>query len=487
MVGVPSNIVIPFFGLTFDGSQAGAESSDLPMTMLVIAQRLSTGTVAEGVPFLATTVSEVATAAGFGSMAHLMASLVFANNKTVPVWFILLDDAATSTAATHAFDITGTATEDGELAVYIKGRRYAVTVSNGDANTAVLSAINDALVADVNELPCTTAVATSTLTATMKNKGIAAGDLDIRFAAAPGEKIPAGLTVSTVTTTAGTVDPDLGDALAVIGAKWFNVIVQPFTDTTNLDTLEEYMETVSDVMEQREGLAIQVKRDTRTNMITFGADTSNRNSKWLATYPGYGRRESTYELAAAIAAYTAVAIQEHAAIPLHRGVLSGITALDTADRWTATERNQLALNAISTLTDEVEVQTEATVTMYLKNSSGVADTAYRQQNKVFTLSTLRYRFKNQILTKYARALLADEADNIGPGLAVMTLSVARAEAIIWFKAAQFDGLVDSSVAALTQFKDGLVVQRIGNERMEWYLPPDLMDQFIVGSGVIAFR
>jgi len=488
MTGVPANILIPFVGVEFDSSRANPGPAEIPVNLFVIGQRLSTGIVPAETKFLATTADEVGQNAGFGSVLHRQAIKAFKNNQTVPMTFVGLDDEGGATKATYAVDIGGTATEVGELPMYVAGERYAASVAVDDTGGTVGSALADLINADAN-IQVTALYDVGTLTLTCKNAGIAAGDLDVRFNYNKGEKTPAGITVSAITPTAGTVDPDLTDAIATIGDDWFNVITQPYTDNDNMDAMEEYLDLVAGPMYQKSGMCYQAKRDTLSAMITFGTDTANRNSQWMSTYPAYKRMESTYEIAAGVAAAVAVSIQDDAAVPLHRIKLAGFKVQDSNDRWDSFERNQLAQGSISTLTDENGVQTDACVTMYRKNSAGALDPAYRQQNVPFILSALRYRFVNQILTKYPRAKLADSADGLKAGQQIMTPDIGETEAVAWFRLAQFDGLVEGGQAAMDQFKAELDVKRdlTNLDRMNWLLPPDLMNQFIVGSGVLQFR
>lgn len=493
MTGVPANIISPFVGVDFDASQAGSASSTVPIQLLCIGQRLSTGTVAAEVAYRATSPAEVGQKSGFGSMLYRMALKVFANNQTVPVYFIGLDDAATSTDAVTTWTLAGTATASGEYVAYVDGQRYAVGVAIGDTGTAVqtlMAAQINTVTASKPMLPVVATDSTGVMTLTARNAGIIAGDIDVRFNANSGEELPAGLSISVaVATTPGTVDPDVTDATAALGSDWFNIMVNPYTDDTNMVALKTYLDSVAAVMEMRDAVCYQAKRDTLSNMITYGEDTTNHNSEWMVTLPAYKRFETTYELAAAVAAASAVSVQDDPAVPLHRMTIQGITAQDTNDRWTFTERNQLALAGISTLSDERGVQTENTVTMYLQNRAGAADTAYQHQNTMFTLSALRYTFRNRILVKYPRAKLATNADNVKQGQQIMTLDTARDEAVAWFKEAQRDGWVEPSPASLAAFKEALIVERdtSNNNRVNWYTPPDLMNQFIVGSNTMQFR
>lgn len=483
-MGVPENILIPFMGIDFDGTQAFEGASTVPINALFIGQKLAAGTANAGQKYLVFSADEVSVLAGSGSVAHRMAIKAFANKTTVSATFIFLDDAATSTAATIALTITGDATKSGELDLYYNGIRIAVSVAEDDSETTV----GDNIVTAVSELegfPATVANLAGVVTFTAKNKGIAAGDIDLRDSYNFKEAIPDGLSLSYGAVSAGTIDPDVQTAIDAIGDDWFNVIGHMFTDATNIGKIKTYAEAqdVSTVMKDQIWYAML--RDTRSNLITYGLDTANHNSKHLATGAWYKRLNAAYEGAAAVTAAYAQSLQDAIEKPLHRINLTGILALDKNDVWSDTERNQVASSGIQTFTDATGVATEATVTMYLKNSSNVSDPTYRFCNTVYNLMAQRYRFRVQILSKYPRAILVTEGEKIRPGVQFMSISKGRSEALIWYRQLVEDGLAED----YDTFKANLVVRRsTSNEnRLEWLLPSDIVNQFIVGSADIQFK
>ena len=481
-MGVPNNIIVPFMGVEFDSSRAFSGPAEMPVQVLLYGQKIATGTGNIEELHLVSNADQVAELGGFGSDIHKLAVAHFKVNKITDTYIVMLDDALTSTAAETDLVFSGTATANGEVDLYINGNRIAVGVL--DTNTAedVAALLVTAINADAS-LPVTAANVTGTLTLTAKNKGVAAGDIDVRLNYNNGELLPAGITAVAAVTTPGTVDPDVSDVLDVLGDDWFNCWASSYNDATNIGLVEDFLEDRAGPMQQIDGINYFAKKDTRSNLITF-ATSATRNSPYSVMIAATDQPESNGEIAAKVCGASALSIQEDPAIPLHRMTLSGSLPKASGDRWTLIERNQLAQNGIATLTNTNGVQTESTVTMYLKNSAGASDIAYQFQNTVYILMRLRYRFVQRILTRYPRAKLADSAERIRSGQQVMTPAVGKSEAISWFLIEEADGQVEN----IAQFKKDLVVERdtTNVNRMNWLLPPDLINQFIVGSGDLQF-
>lgn len=485
MTGVPSNILIPFIGVDFDASQAFSGSPSIPIQALLIGQMISAGTGTAETKYIVSNADEVRVLGGAGSQIHKMAQKFFANSTTVPCQIIMLADAGGAAAATQVITIGGTkATAAGELVFYFDGERVAVSVAIDDTPTIV----GDALVAAVALLdaPAFTLVnVAGTVTRTAKNKGVAAGDMDTRINYNTGESVPAGLTVSIAAVTPGTGDPDIQDAIDVIGDEWFQVVAHSYSDATNLAAIAAYCLTQDGPMVMLDQLWYAPKRDTRANLITMGTNTATYNSKYIVTPAWYARLQNVAEGAGAVAGAVAQSLVDEISTPLHRVALAGINALARADRWTNTERNQVAASGISTFTDDNGVQIEALVTMYLKNSSGALDPAYQLAHRRYQLAKARYSFRVQMLTKFPRAMLMDSSENLRPGLVAITPKIGRDEALAWFRQLERDGIVEN----YDDFKAALVCQRSDSNvnRLEWLLPPDLVNAFMVGSAVVQFK
>jgi phage tail sheath gpL-like len=170
--------------------------------------------------------------------------------------------------------------------------------------------------------------------------------------------------------------------------------------------------------------------------------------------------------------------------PLHRIRLRGITAINRNDRWTLSERNQVAVSGISTLTFENGSATENVVSMYLRNSAGALDPAWRRIGTGYKLAYARYAFVNRINSKYPQARLAASSEKMKDGLQVMTPKIGRDEALAWFRDMEQEGIFQN----YELFKESLRVtpDNSNPERLNWLLPPNLVTDFVVGSGDILF-
>jgi phage tail sheath gpL-like len=131
------------------------------------------------------------------------------------------------------------------------------------------------------------------------------------------------------------------------------------------------------------------------------------------------------------------------------------------------------------------VRIQRMITMYQKNAANADDTAYLDLNTGLTLMYLRYSFRNHILSRYARAKLADDGTPVPAGQSIITPQIGKNEAVAWFLQMRDLGLVEN----LDQFKTDLICIRstVDVNRLEWILPPDLINQFVVGAATIKFR
>jgi phage tail sheath gpL-like len=181
---------------------------------------------------------------GYGSPLHLVALQLFPVNGdgvgAVPVTFYPLDDAASGVASVNDVTPAGTATAAAVFYINVAGVRSApISVAVGDVVADVIGA---AVVAinSVLSMPVVAADATTKMTLTAKWKGASSAGFAVTF----DGPTDAGVTFSTTQATAGSVNPEVDDALAQIGDVWETMVLNclNLSDTTALETYRVYGE-----------------------------------------------------------------------------------------------------------------------------------------------------------------------------------------------------------------------------------------------------
>ena len=277
-----------------------------------------------------------------------------------------------------------------------------------------------------------------------------------------------------------------GMALAAIGDEQYNVIAVPWTAAGEIAKLEAELAERWGPTQQIDGVGIAAYKGaggTQAQATTYG---NARNSPHVSVMDAGGSSTPTWAWAAAIAGAVSASATGDPARPFQTLPLNGVMPAAIGDRRTFAERNTLLFDGISTHTVDRggTVRIERLVTTYQTTASGVPDTAFLDLNTPLTLSHLRADFRNTILRKYPRHKLADDGTRIGPGQAVVTPSVGRAEAIALFRRWEERGLVEGA----DQFKADLVVERDAQDRnrLNWLMAPDVINQFRVGGAKISF-
>ncbi len=483
---IPINIRTPGAYIEIDNSNALQGLPGIPSRMLVIGGRLSTGTVAEAVPTRVLSEDEAEAYFGRGSMLHLMFRALKANNDWTEVWAVALDDASGSVAAAGDVTFGGTVTTAGTLNLYIAGQRVRVAVATTDGGddvaTNVAAAINAA-----TDLPVTAAVNGETaeqVDITARNKGVTGNDIDLRVNHYPDEKLPAGLTVAFTAMASGSANPDIADAITILGDQWFTDWVVPYTDSANLVALEAELATRFGPMVMQDASAYTAARGAHAALTTLG---NARNSPHLSIIGADNSPTAPWAWAAALGGVAAYYTKIDPARPLQTLPLKGIIAPKVEDQFTLQERNLLLYDAISTFTvnDGGMVQIERLITTYETNAQSVDDASYLDVNTLKTLAYLRFSTRARILQKFPRHKLANDGTRYGAGQAVVTPKIIRAELIALMRQWEDAGLAEN----IDQFKADLIVERSSTDvnRVDALIPPDIINQFRVFAANVQFR
>lgn len=483
---IPTTLRVPFVAVEFDNSLAQQGAALLPYRALIIGQKIAAGTAAANSLHRVTTPEQVRDLAGRGSLLHRQAIAWFANNRFTETWIGVLEDNAAGVAASGSVLFGGAPTAAGTLSLYIGGELIQVGVAAGAALADIASDVADAINAAA-DLPVTAAVNGVTpeqVDITARNKGEAGNDIDIRVNYQDGEELPAGLTATITAMANGATNPLLTNLIAALGDEWFQVWAHPYTDATSLTAIEGELADRFGPLRMIDGVAITAANDTHSNLGTLG---DGRNSPHSCIVSTQNSPTPAFEYAAEVAAVVAFYANIDPGRPFQTLPLARAKAPAEADRFTLEERNLLLFDGISTTRVAAGgvVQIERLITTYKTNAAGAADTSYLDVTTMLTLLYLRYSFRNWILQRYPRHKLAGDDVRIASGQPIITPKIGKAEAIAWFRAMEELGLVENFAG----FKEALVVERNAQNvnQLDWKLPPDIINQFIVGGVQIQFR
>jgi len=483
---IPSDIRVPFAYVEFSPTRSSTSATILKYTSLVMGQMLTAGTATPDVPVLVTSADQAKTLFGQGSMLHHMAQAYFQDNKYTETWFLPVSDSGGGAAATGQLTITGPATAAGTIYLYIGGRLTQVAVANGDTASAIATAVAAALTANA-DLPVTAAVNGTDnfkVDLTARHKGTLPNTIDVRVNYQDDEALPSGVAISVTAMSGGSGDPTLTTAIANMGDEWYNVIAFPWTDATNLTAIETELLDRAGPLRMIDGVAIGAKSGNLSALQTLGA---SRNSQYMSISGLYNCPTPSYEVAANNAGVAAYYLPIDPARPLQTLPLTWVKPPKPVDRFTTSERNTLLYDGIATVKTDAGgvVRIENQITTYQTNALGADDDSYLQVNSVATLMYLRYDFRTYFAIKYPRHKLASDAANVGPGQAIITPKVAKAESIALFRSWESKGLVED----VDQFKADLVVEidAANPNRLNFLLPPNLVNQFRILAAQIQFR
>lgn len=476
---LPASLRLPGVYIEFDNSLAAqAEQS---FKVLVIGQRLATGSVAQGVPTRVTNEAQAESFFGRGSMLAEMLKSMKAVDRFMETWAIALDDNGAGAFATGTVTVGGAPTASGTYNLYIGGKRVQTAVTSDQTTTQIATAIAAAVNADTS-LPVTASAAAAVVTLTARHRGESGNTIDLRDNYY-GEATPAGMTATIVAMSGGTGNPNVATAIAAFGQEWWNWIVMPYTDTANLTALETELNNRWGPMQQKGCRAFAAYRGAHAATGTFG---SGRNSPHLTVMGTNIAPEPPYIWAAVNAIVASNALALDPARPLASLELTGLKPPKIETRWTDDERNLLLYDGIATYraTADGRCVIERQITTYQTNSAGVSDVSYLDINRPETLERVRYEQRALVALRFPRHKLSSTDERFGAGQPIVTATVIKAALISLYQ----DFIERGWCEDLAGYKASLVVEidtALG--RINWKDEPRLMGQAQVFAGLTQFR
>lgn len=287
----------------------------------------------------------------------------------------------------------------------------------------------------------------------------------------------------------GVGTPDMSLAVANIQKQDFEYVALAYTDSNSLFTWDqEYGFTDQGRwgwQRQQFGHVFAAKRGNYPDLLEFG-DTLNSGVESIMAFEPT-TPSMMLEVSAAYAAKAQRALINDPARPLQTLALNNIKACPLQDRFDFTELNSLAENglAIQEVGSDGQPMILREQTTYQLNLYGQSDDAYELVTTLATLAKLIRNQKQAITSKFPRSKLADDGTKFGPGQAIVTPGIIKAELVNEYQIDMWNGLVEN----LSAFKANLLVERDPNDpnRVNVLYPPDLINQLRIFATLAQFR
>ncbi len=490
---IPTSWKLPLFWAVVDGSQAGNLTESQPA--LLVGQYF-----VGGMPVQANTPIPVGSKAiaqqlfGAGSMLERMFNRFFDGNTTQQIWCVPVPDPSAGQFAAGSITFAAANLQSGVLNAYIAGQKVAISVYSTDTPATIATNLV-AVIAAMTTLPVTAVVDgsnTGKVNLTCRWKGLTGNDIDIRFnylGLYGGEQMPVGLTPTVVAMIGGAGEPDFTGAIAAIAAKQFYHVALPYDDTGSLEAWDAEFGFGPGgrwaYTRQQYGWVYNAHRADYADMLTWGLAHNSAVISTMGVEPDVP--SPIWEVAAAYCAQGAAALLDDPARPLQTLPLINILPAPVALRFSQSEANSLVNSgiAVQDVNPSGQMMILREAMQYQLNSYGQADTAFALLTVLSNLAELLSRMKAAITTKFPRHKLAPDGTRFGPGQAIVTPSIVKAELVAEARLAEYDGLM-SNVAA---FKANLLVQINDQDpnRLDILWPPQLMGQLRDFDVLAQFR
>ncbi|EDJ0707934.1 phage tail protein [Salmonella enterica] len=492
---IQSDNRIPLVEIEFDNSMAVVGTPAPHQRVLMFGQAnlkdsKVDGTGALDTPVRITRDAQAVSLFGRGSMLAWMVKEFIAINPDTEL-YVIAQGAGTGNADAGSLTLSGTATGDGVLSVYVGGRRYQVAVAGGqkgkalaDRLAALINADRDAPFTAVSAAPAGADVGADASVVSLTARFISeCAAHDIRLNYYDGETTPDGLTVVITPPAAKAANPDITRSVANMGERQYNYVVMPYRDQANLNVLSTELLKRWGPVKMSDGAVWMAHTGTQGEITAFG---ESRNDFLFTCSAVPKAPEPDYIWAASVCATCAPSLSTDPARPLQTLAVSSRLAPQSADRLTREERNLLLHGGIATVTVAAGdvVQIERQVTMYRVNKYGDVDPGYLDIETIYTLSYLRYSLRTFVTQRFPRHKLADDDTPVAPGQPIVTPKIMSLQLIALGEEWVDQGLVEN----LDTFKKNLLVERntSNRNRLDVLCTPDLVNQFRFFAAQIRF-
>lgn len=423
---VPQALRYPGAYIEIDGSQAGL-GGDLPIVLLV-GQKLPTGTAPVGEVVRLSGIEDAKTKAGAGSMLAQMAARYRQVDPTFDLYMLPYADNPAGVAATGTITVTSAATASGTLALYIAQRAVTVGISTGQTAAQIATAIAQAIIDAGIDIPVTAAAAEAVVTLSARHKGICGNAIDLRLNLY-GEDTPAGLVLGFAAMSGGAGSPAPGDLSAMIGQQWFRYVVLGINDAATLAAWHAESQRRYKPPVQAGFRAFAAHRGDYSAAADFG---ETKNYEHITDLSLALNPPTTWEAAATLAAAAAPRLYNNPVISLEGTPLPGLKAASYHD-WS--NGNSLLFKGMSLMEvgKDGSCYIKRLVSMYLYRSDGSADDAYLDISVAEVMERIRYEQRMGAIKKFRGTVAAKSDEGFRPGLPITTVDGVKAFLLSLYK------------------------------------------------------
>jgi phage tail sheath gpL-like len=481
---IPTDWRIPGAWIEIDHTHAVRGLPNMERRVLLLGQRLPTGSLPERTLTRVTRESDGVDYFGRGSMLAQMIPAALKVHPTADLWALALDDLTAGTAASGTLTVVGEPQEAGTLNLYIGGRAVRIGVSLLQSASQLATDIAAGINA-VEDLAVTASASAAVVTLTAKHKGQEGNGITTVLNYYTGEATPRGIAVTVTPFSGGTGNPDILEAIAAISTGAFYTIVSPWTDVANVTAIESELQSRWGGLDMRAGHVFGYKPGTFSQLSGYGAARNSPHS----TFVGLNKCPT---LPWVVAAQFAAAVEQSGAndpaIPFRGLRLPDVLAPIEINRFTDAERNLLLHDGISTIIFDASgaAAVEQVITTYQTNSFGMDDRSLLKLNTKWTVDYMRYVFRFAVVRDYPAHKLAgdDVLQYIAPGQKIATPKLIRNTLIAAAGQLVTVGLLED----LEQFKRELIVVRsdADENRVNAVLPPNVVNQFDVFAAAVQY-
>lgn len=423
---VPGVFRYPGVQIEIDGSQAGL-INELP-TMLLVGQKLATGTAPAGEITRVNSVEDAKLKAGEGSMLHKMAQRYRSADETFALFMLPYSDNPAGVAATGTIQVTNAPTSAGTLSLYVAGKLVSVGVAADDTVNQVAIKIAAAITAAGLVVPVTAAANTDTVTLTALHKGSCGNDIDIRINFLDQPAV-AGLGLDITAMAGGTGDPAPGDLNALLGTYWYKYVALGINDNATLSAWHVISQSRYQPPVQQGFRIFGAARGDYDTAITFG---SNKNYEHVSMLAVGINPDTPYEAAASYAAAAATKLFVNPVVSLEGRKLEGMLSKDYFD-WT--QANNLLFEGMSVLKvgQDGSCYIVRAISMYVERQDGTKDTAWLDINAAERQERYRYIQRIELAKLGKGKAAAKNAEGFRPGLPIITEDDIKAKLLSMYQ------------------------------------------------------